>query len=957
MRRYAFLSFLLSTLAAFPASAQFIAVWQVSEMQPDIEYGGRADSIAVHPANDDILIVSTESGGLFRTADRGVTWTHIDSFPTFWTRRGTVTYLPANPNVVLATANADFKTTNGGGIYRSPDGGVTWNQIPSPPAPPNSSAIFEAREISIAPDTGTIYVATSYGVAISPDEGLTWTHTDPFGTGEFVSSVLALEGGIVIAGGANGMRRSINSGAVWGAVSASGNSRFGEGNTHAFSRSPYWPEQAYMVNNANEFFYTVDGGDTWTKIPTAPARSSCGGIGFVKARIPAGGPGSPRCLSLWRGDRCGLHRLNAPEVSARVFDYSGTWASSMVDHDDTRDLAFDSVGRPALLAADGGVHTSSNDGASWTLTGGGRDGFHALQLTEVKGQMVWDRSRHDLYFGTQDNALWASGDAGQTWINPILWEGFHIEAEPRVPREIDSKVTLVNCGTCVQTMTDALFFNPTRWSNAQTPSAGDPKILRRSLHAQGVKADNSFAKGFAVSTDLGLTWQQHATFNEDRLSMPRLVRPGGRLFVLYQAIRTGMSTSGVQIDHLARITGSGLASPPAVRYPSMTNFGGLGVIPTVFAWYEVFDADPANSRHLIAPDVINQKMMETFDAGNNWTEIPALTSLVTDGGRYRFGRFKPNDGVVHSNASTVNFNRDDPNLVAVGTMEGGILLSEDRGATWDRVGGSERITFITSIEWKSATEAIVSSYGRGLWRLKRRILISLPAEPPYCEGLCAYIPFDPPATGVPFTIILVFNGQIQGVSATNGAVQTVYVTPASSVVIFTDSGTSNITITESSEAVGWTGVKPPETPNGQLLVGVTLNKNDAPINVVVAKEPLALYAPTETEQNQDEEPIGEETSPTAGRPYLSLNLSNANMVFPSTPMQISGRDFPPSTTITITIDGNTAANVEASDKGTISLTVNAPATLGLHTVKALDAAKKLLDGASFLVTHRDGDEE
>ena len=103
--------------------------------------------------------------------------------------------------------------------------------------------------------------------------------------------------------------------------------------------------------------------------------------------------------------------------------------------------------------------------------------------------------------------------------------------------------------------------------------------------------------------------------------------------------------------------------------------------------------------------------MESHDGGDNWSEIPGLTSLITDA-----GRFQPNSSDFPF-ASHVSFFSDDPNSVAIGTQQNGLFVSRDGGATWNKVPDSERATAITSVEWMSATEAFVSTLGRGLWKL------------------------------------------------------------------------------------------------------------------------------------------------------------------------------------------------------------------------------------------------
>jgi len=938
------LSLVFFIVLAPAASAQFFSPWAISEMQPDIPQGGRANTISVHPLSNDTMLVASDSGGLFRSTDRGVTWRHIDGLPEFRTR--SVAYVPADPNIVIATTWRDWRAVNGGGIWRSTDGGTTWSQIPSPLPPAGSTAMFEGEEISIAPDNGVIYVATSYGVSYSADRGVTWTHSDPFGGSDHgVRSVLALQNSLVIAGGLRGIRRSLNGGVAWVAATS------GAGliaDLHAFGRSPYWIDQAYVVNNNTELYYTENGGDAWTRITRAPAGGGpCGGITFVKAQ-PEQIINSPvdRTILLWFGNRCGLYTLACPELGARSFNYSGTWAQMTIDHGDTRDLAFDSTNQALLLGTDGGLHKTNDGGTHWTYTGGGRNGYNALQIAEITGQAIASPSRYDLYFGTQDNNLWASPDTGRSWINPVCCEGNYIEAEHRVPTPADSKVTFVACGPCGDYLTGALFTGIASWPSPTSPN-GEPKLVGRNFHVQGVNNSSAFSKGYAYSRNLGTSWLQYAPMREDRLSMPRLSQ-GLLVPVLYQAIRTGITSAGRNVDTLARITKNLLSSTAFVRYPQMNGFGGLGINPTMWAWYEVFGVDPVNSRHLIAPDLINEKMMESFDAGNNWTEIPALTSLVTDSGRYLFG------WSMFTNASVVSFNRDNPNLVAVGTIQGGVLISADRGATWSRVPGSGRATYITAIEWKSSTEAIVSTYGRGLWRITSRFVLPLPRFDGFCKGICTTVPFGS-STETYSGAVLVFNGKVQGARAVNGALTELYVTPSSSVVFFSDtSDLSGIKVTESDKDAGFIGLTPPATPAKTSMVGMTLGKSINPLSAAYTQDPLVLYQPTDTEKNQDNDPIGNDLSPTIGKPYLELNLADSNAVEPSAPMTLAGTYFPPAASLEITLDDSTAAKIKTNDKGELAATITAPATEGLHSVKVLDSAtRKLLDGAMFLVKHRD----
>jgi len=146
--------------------------------------------------------------------------------------------------------------------------------------------------------------------------------------------------------------------------------------------------------------------------------------------------------------------------------------------------------------------------------------------------------------------------------------------------------------------------------------------------------------------------------------------------------------NGFDVYKLARVATSPFSSAISLRYPAMNNFHGLGFTATMWGMYGAFAIDPGNPNHLIAADIIQKKIMQTTDGGDNWAEIPQLTSLVTDGGRFAF------HVEIKSQISAISFNPDFPNMVALGTLQNGVFISGDSGATWTKIPGSESVTFI-----------------------------------------------------------------------------------------------------------------------------------------------------------------------------------------------------------------------------------------------------------------------
>ncbi len=104
----------------------------------------------------------------------------------------------ANPNVLYALVV-------GSGLFRSADGGASWQARGAPPV--------------IALATGgtpeTLYVGTQQGILISRDGGESYSSPVPVGGSPVVALAAAPAGGVVYAGTPSGLYRSDDEGATW----------------------------------------------------------------------------------------------------------------------------------------------------------------------------------------------------------------------------------------------------------------------------------------------------------------------------------------------------------------------------------------------------------------------------------------------------------------------------------------------------------------------------------------------------------------------------------------------------------------------------------------------------------------------------------------------------------------------------------------------------------------------
>jgi photosystem II stability/assembly factor-like uncharacterized protein len=420
-------------------------------------------------------------------------------------------------------------------------------------------------------------------------------------------------------------------------------------------------------------------------------------------------------------------------VSAGVAVGTGQWTVLNVDHCDPNDVAFDGLGVPVLLASDGGVHTTSDGGASWRLTGSGPGGYNALQLDDVVGQFVsgpsptcpasWSSPssgcRLDLYYGSQDNGLRASGDSGVTWPGLLGAEGHSLQTPSvNTPAASDYVVTGDAINGLGLFSSGPLFSNATGWRNPPggTPQTPAPSyLLCPGCYGQET-SDSNGVTTFWVTTNVGASWSSSFTILPAVAGVHPYVSGPAQSPTVYEAVRrAGATPDGLPVVGLVKAqnvlaarngtTGDADGTPQAP-------LGSLGSFGTMFSWYWVAAVDPNNPDHLMAADIESNQMRFSADGGQNWFPDATLTSLITNNGAFDF-REGPN-----TLARAIAFDPYDPCDILVGTAQNGIFHSADGANSWTKLAGSEVIPNVTGFYFPPAGPVVVSTWGRSLWTLK-----------------------------------------------------------------------------------------------------------------------------------------------------------------------------------------------------------------------------------------------
>ena len=143
--------------------------------------GGRSVASTGIPGDPNTYLMGTCGGGIWRTEDAGVSWKNISDGFFNTGSVGAIAVAPSDPNVVYAGmgehAIRGVMTSHGDGVYKSTDGGDTWEHL----GLEDSRHIAEIRIHPTNPDL--VYVAVQgagygpseeRGVYRSPDGGKTW---------------------------------------------------------------------------------------------------------------------------------------------------------------------------------------------------------------------------------------------------------------------------------------------------------------------------------------------------------------------------------------------------------------------------------------------------------------------------------------------------------------------------------------------------------------------------------------------------------------------------------------------------------------------------------------------------------------------------------------------------------------------------------------------------------------
>ncbi len=368
--------------------------------------GGRAGTVTGVPGNDKLYYMGTAGGGVWKTEDAGNTWTSI-SDGYFGGSIGAVAVSESDPNVIYVGEGEQTlrgNVSSGWGVWRSTDAGKTWNYI-------GLRGTEHISRIRIHPTNPDIaYVAaignlwkpnSERGVYRTTDGGKTWNQilfvSEKAGAGDLIldpnnpriiyasSWQMKRNGYRMDSGGPDSkIFKSIDGGDTWKELSANKGLPKGPWGIIGLAVSPVNSERVWTIIEAEDggVFRSDDAGATWMKVNSNRALRS---RAWYYSRMTA--------------DTQNEDILYVMNVRYGVSKDGGkTFTLKNAPHGDHHDLWIDpNNNQRMIIADDGGAQVSNDGGENWTT-------YHNQPTAQFYRVTTDNTFPYRIYGAQQDNS-------------------------------------------------------------------------------------------------------------------------------------------------------------------------------------------------------------------------------------------------------------------------------------------------------------------------------------------------------------------------------------------------------------------------------------------------------------------------------------------------------------------------------------------------------------------------
>ena len=353
---------------------------------------GRINAIAFHPTNPDILYIGAPAGGCWKyDASTGEWSSTTDNLPTLGVSSIIVDW--NNPDqIYIGTGDRDAGDAPGMGVFRSLDGGQTWDQWNTGMGNPTVGRLLQHPS---NPDI--IYAATSGGIYKTTNAGANWSLLK---SGNFKDIVFRpLNPNILYAGGNGNFYLSANEGITWQQIT----NGFVSGNRSVIAVTPHDPMYVYcLVSNGDSFkglYRSTDGGTSFTEQSTTPNILSwdCNGGDGGQAWYDLDVACDPTNKNVIFAGGVNCFKSTDGGVTWNISSHWWGDCSVPAVHADLHILEYNPLNNRLYAGDDGGIYYTANGGTSWPEI---TDGLPISQVYRI-GQCKIDINK--VINGYQDN--------------------------------------------------------------------------------------------------------------------------------------------------------------------------------------------------------------------------------------------------------------------------------------------------------------------------------------------------------------------------------------------------------------------------------------------------------------------------------------------------------------------------------------------------------------------------
>ncbi|HZY98234.1 MAG TPA: hypothetical protein VFE36_01540 [Candidatus Baltobacteraceae bacterium] len=700
--------------AASAASISFVPIGPTRMTSGFVPNSGKVNAFAVDPSNANVLYVASgrgtgletySSAGIYRSRNGGASWQAVDNGLT--DRNGVVDSV-VNALWIDPTHHATLlAATEYEGIFRSTDGGSSWQNV-----------YRTTQAAQFAAYRGAVYATTAAGILSSPDAGKRWTIAYPATATGYPAAIDAVSsnGGALFAGMTDGTMLRYAAGAWHTSGKLPHRAHTGtDGSSpavHQIAIDPFDPSLIYANANDGRWDQNLsassDGGSSWNRVVPAYRGYNYYQLGLGTQTI-AFSRVHPHLLYV--GLDGGLLAMNADgtanpsmqlAANVSVIDLRDIW--TFPNGGDDRCWIASDQGLDDVPACSKFSRSRNDDVASKTVATGLARRFAISQngrtivvsLQDFDSHVTHDGGSHWRELASRQFALYEDGFNEIQPGNPNVCYAFDEASGFLVSND--------GCTTYGSPSAQAAKLLSSRLMT--TPLAFDPKNPHKAYVISGDIVGAGFAKApRAVFT----TVDGGATFR--RLPWP-VFEPGMIVIDSHDASHIIVGDLASQKRSSLRVTFDGGKTWATSRGVPVTPF-----------WYAA-TISPANGNLVLATSVAANNdvfVLRSTDGGRTFTRVATVANAPLLRGRVDAGLAErltqPPPAFVYSPARQILYNAARVGrqpYVALTTLRGAFLSTDD-GSSWQRLDRDLIAHSFWGIRWNDGY-LYLGSDGQGIVR-------------------------------------------------------------------------------------------------------------------------------------------------------------------------------------------------------------------------------------------------